>query len=133
MMYRVVVIDDELTLRVTFQHVLEEQGYKVWVAENGSEGIKTCKEVLPDLVITDILMPDLDGFTTIEALRSEFPQLPIIAMSAAADSAGKDHAIRCGAQSFVEKPIDSARMMSLVAETLGPAGNSHSNHDGLSN
>ena len=117
-MSRVLVIDDERCLRVTFKHILEEEGYEVYVAEDGKSGLEACREVHPDLVITDILMPIQDGFATIDLLNHEFPKLPILAMSAAADSAGIDQALRSGATTFVQKPVDIATLVRLVSELL---------------
>lgn len=113
-MYKVLVIDDEPVLRATFKHILEESGYEVWVAENGVVGVDRCREIHPDLVITDIWMPEQDGFATIRILRDEFPDIRIIAMSAGArleDGAIEDLCL-------VRKPIDATAMTALVAKTL---------------
>lgn len=117
-MSRVLVIDDERCLRITFKHILEEEGHEVYVAEDGKRGLEACREVHPDIVITDIFMPVQDGFATIDLLSHEFPKLPILAMSSAADSVGIEQAFRSGATTFAQKPVDSVALVRLVSELL---------------
>lgn len=121
-MSKIVVIDDEVVLRTTFRHILKEAGFDVWVAENGREGVETCRQVEPDLVVVDLLMPEMDGFTSISQLRSRFPALPIVAISGVADVYGKEHSLRCGATTFIPKPIDGAAMIALANELLRENG-----------
>ncbi len=117
----ILVIDDEPVLRLTFKHLLGTHGYRVWIAENGREGLKLFRRHPIDLVVTDITMPVLDGFSTIEALRREAPALPIIAMSAAA--AEKTTARPTTEPSFfcVRKPVDERMLVDLIRAILTPS------------
>ncbi|MCC6142173.1 MAG: response regulator [Candidatus Hydrogenedentes bacterium] len=117
-MQRILVIDDEPVLRITFRHMLEEHGYAVWVAENGRDGVKLCREVLPDLVLTDILMPEQDGFTTIRMLHEEYPQLPIVAMSAVVGPSGRQQTLDMGAVCCITKPVECNSLLRLVDQVL---------------
>ncbi len=96
---RILVIDDEETMRGYLRMVLEKEGYAVSDAANGHEGLAACHADLPDLVITDLVMPNKGGLETIRDLKRDFPQLHIIAISGfgndhemqAARSLGADH------------------------------------------
>jgi CheY-like chemotaxis protein len=116
----ILVIDDEPVLRTTFQYLLEEQGFRVWTAENGQDGIELSSRVHPDLVITDIVMPELDGFETIRRLRAKSPSLPIIAMSAAMNEPDMERPIEDGPYCCVRKPIDGDMLVELVRAILEP-------------
>ncbi len=117
----ILVIDDEPVLRLTFKHLLEDKGYRVWVAENGREGMEVFHRHPIDLVITDIVMPELDGFATIELLRSEAPTLPIIAMSAVADEREMQRSLTDPAFCCVSKPLNHRVLFSLVRAILVPS------------
>jgi DNA-binding response OmpR family regulator len=78
---RILVIDDEATALDLLRRILEEEGYEVFLASNGAEGIKLFRSQPCDLVITDMVMPVKDGLQTILDLRKEVPDLPFIAIS----------------------------------------------------
>ena len=80
---RILIIDDEPVLRMTFRHILEEEGHEVLDAEDGEAGVAMCRESHPDLVITDMIMPKQAGSATVAILTKEFPAMPVIAMSGA--------------------------------------------------
>jgi len=102
----IVLIDDEPLVRSLARRHLESAGFEVHEAENGLEGVRLSREVLPDLVITDILMPIMDGFTTTAHLRKQFPHMPIITMSGSTDALTVAHCYRTGATHFTPKPLD---------------------------
>jgi len=114
MTQHLLIIDDEPVLRLTFRYFLEQNGYEVRVAESGHEGLELCRQQLPAVVITDLCMPGMSGYEIIEALRAEAPRLPIIAMSAVADSCGRQHTLACGATCCVTKPLDMKVLLRLV-------------------
>ncbi len=80
-MASVLVIDDEVQIRKMLRRVLETEGYKVMDAADGSKGISLYREHPTDLVLTDILMPNKEGLETIAALKRDFPEVRIFAMS----------------------------------------------------
>lgn len=81
LMPRILVIDDEEVIRAMLQQFLEDAGYAVDVAPNGKIGMRLCRQNRPDVVITDLVMPEQEGLETIGELRTSFPQIKIIAMS----------------------------------------------------
>lgn len=120
-MARILVIDDEPTVRRYFARVLELAGYDVDVAENGREGMRMFRAHRPDLVITDILMPESDGIETITELKKDFPDTKIIAISGggAVGPAGYLKAAELlGANVVLEKPIKATQLREAVNEIL---------------
>ncbi len=79
--YRVLIVDDEPTIRQTGAAVLGSQGYEVLTAENGLAALQCLDQSLPDVIISDLRMPKMSGFEFLGIVRSRFPQLPVIAIS----------------------------------------------------
>lgn len=81
MPYRLLVVDDETSIREVTSAMLAEQGYEVMTAEDGQQALELLPQFRPDLVITDLRMPRLSGFELLEIMRERFPRLPVIAVS----------------------------------------------------
>ncbi len=116
----ILVIDDEPVLRTTFKHMLEEEGYRVWVAQNGREGLELFRKNRPEIVITDMVMPVLDGFAMIDSLRRECPGLPIIAMSAFLEPEKMEKSLDSGAFCYLTKPVEMPVLFDLIRAILVP-------------
>lgn len=116
----ILVIDDEPVLRTTFKHMLEEEGYRVWVAGDGREGLRLFRQKRPKLIITDMVMPEIDGSAVIETLREECPGIPIIAMSAIAEPAQMERPLESGAYCYLTKPVDMPVLFDLIRAILTP-------------
>jgi len=117
-MSRILIIDDEPVLRITLRYLLEQEGHEVWAAENGRVGVEICRSERPDLVITDIMMPEQEGVATFEILQEEFPQLPVIAMSGAQAPKTIRTAEASGKLSYVMKPVDTSSLFRLIQRVL---------------
>lgn len=118
---RILVIDDEYHVRDSMRKYLETAGFEVVEAENGFEGLEQYHDAPADLVITDIEMPEKDGFETITELTDAYPDAKIIAMSGCIASA--PHYLRAakglGAKSTLIKPVDKFRTLAAVRGLLG--------------
>src|SRR5258708_10855498 len=79
--FRVLFVDDEPAVRMTSAAVLEASGYEVLTAADGLEALNTLDEALPDLIISDLRMPNMSGFEFLAVVRNRFPQIPTIAVS----------------------------------------------------
>ncbi len=79
--YRILIVDDEAPLREVGKMLLEAQGYEVLCAEDGFEGLAALKEALPDLIISDLRMPNMNGFEFLSVVRRRFPIIPVIVIS----------------------------------------------------
>jgi len=111
---KIVVIDDEAAIRNTLKGVLEDEGFKVFLAENGSEGLRMIRENIPDCVLLDIWMPGMDGIEVLERLKEELPQIPVIIMSGHGTIETAVKATKIGAFDFIEKPISLEKLLLLI-------------------
>ena len=117
---RVLVIEDDPATVLLISYILKEQGYKVLTALNGIEGFRKAVEQEPDLVILDIMMPEVDGFKICRALRREdrTSHLPILMFSAKARQIDKDAGLSAGADDYLTKPADPSEIVSRVDRVL---------------
>lgn len=113
-MMHVLVIDGEPVLRAAWKYLLEERGYVVHLAGNGTEGLELCRDSTPDLVIMDVEgIPGVDeGLSTIETVRMEIPDVQILVLSPW--SLDREKALECGATVCVSKPVDYATVLKLA-------------------
>ena len=79
--YRIVVVEDDLAIREIARHLLESKGYEVLGAEDGFEGLAALKRLLPDVIISDLRMPNMNGFEFLSVVRRRFPSIPVIVIS----------------------------------------------------
>jgi CheY-like chemotaxis protein len=116
--HNVLVIDDDAIARATVRAILEDAGYRVTCAENGRQGLKAFRESRPDVVVTDIVMPDKEGLETIVELRALWPNGPIIAISGGGRTGGADNYLELarglGANAILRKPFEPADLLSCL-------------------
>lgn len=120
-MARILIIDDEDELRSMLRRMLEQAGHEVTEAVNGAEGIELYERDRPDLIITDIIMPEKEGVETIIALRRADPNLPIIAISGGGRLEATDFltmARKLGARRTLAKPFRRDQLLEAVDECL---------------
>jgi len=116
---RIWVVDDDRAVRFVLAEALRDAGYAVQAFESAQAALRAVEdEEAPDLVITDVRMPGLDGLAFLEALKSRRPELPVIVMSAYTDIASTAGAFRGGAHEFLSKPFDLDEAVALVARAL---------------
>jgi DNA-binding response OmpR family regulator len=123
-MKKVLVIDDDAMVRASIVHILEDGGYEVLAAADGIRGMAAFHSEHPDLVITDIVMPDQEGIQTINEIRSANPSAKIIAISGSGRFGQADFlkmARRLGAADTIAKPFDSDELLSRVKACLAQA------------
>lgn len=117
----ILVVEDSSDIRQLMELTIKFGGYKVEVAHNGEEALKKIKKEQPALVITDLLMPKVDGFSLIYKLRSnpETRDLPVMVISATyVAPEDKDLAMSLGATSFMQKPVDIQELLLTVGEII---------------
>jgi DNA-binding NtrC family response regulator len=115
----ILIIDDDRQMRRLLTRILTGAGYTVCEAENGRVGVERFHEQHSALVITDIVMPDMEGIETIVTLRRDNAELPIIAISGGSDPVYLRAASRLGATASLEKPFHADRLLALVDGLLG--------------
>ena len=114
-----VIEDDPIALRFT-RYTLEQEGYQVVTAPNGSEGLRKAWKEEPDLIILDVMLPGIDGFEICHRLRAE-PQtarLPILMLTAKAQEVDKATGLKMGADDYLIKPVDPSDITSTVENLL---------------
>ena len=131
-MNKILVIDDEEDIRIVMQQVLELEGYDVSVAADGQEGIGMLENERTDLVITDVIMPGMDGVATLEKIREKWPDMPVIVISGGGNVAPMDYqpaaiatnaylasASNAGASLSMTKPFERVDLLNAVKSLLG--------------
>lgn len=111
----VLVVDDHAKVLRFIEIDLKLRGFKVLTTTSGDEALKLVKSVNPDIILLDIVMPGMDGFTVLKELRT-FTQIPVIAFSASPGN--QDEILRMGANDFMHKPFDPDDMAKKIKGLL---------------
>ena len=120
-MARVLVVEDSPTQALEIQLLLEEAGFTVAPAGNGREGLAALRRELPDAVLTDLDMPDMNGLQLVEAVRREFPALPVVLMTALGSEEIAVEALQKGASSYVPKRNLAANIVDTLDNVIAVA------------
>ena len=115
---RILVVDDESAAREGLKKLLEQDGYRVETAESGRHALEVADELSPDVVITDLKMPEMDGLQLLEALTDKDPDIPVIMVTAFGDVASAVAAMRAGAANFLTKPVDFDALIVTLERAL---------------
>lgn len=118
----VLVVDDEPEMCDLLRKVLEKEGYRVSVAADGREAARALPDPRPDLVITDLLMPDVGGLDLLTEIRRTHPDLPVIIVTAFGDWHTYSRALELGAAAFISKPLKMAELVAAVHAALAQRG-----------
>jgi CheY-like chemotaxis protein len=115
---RVLIVDDDPATRLLYSINLELEGLRVLEAADGRRGLARARREHPDLVLTDVMMPELDGFQLAEALRRDelTSNIPFVFLSAETMSGNEARARELGALAYLTKPFDACALASLVAD-----------------
>ena len=125
---RILVVDDEERMVRFIRLNLEHDGFQVSEAFNGKEAIQKIRDVTPDLILLDVMMPDLDGFEVLETVR-EVSQVPVIMLTAKGEEDDRVRGLELGADDYVTKPFSPRELVSRVKAVLrrteGASGSMH--------
>jgi DNA-binding response OmpR family regulator len=115
-MFKIVVVEDTLAIREELIDILTMEGYQVFEADNGETGFDLVLKELPNLIISDILMPKLDGFEMYKKLQnnSKTRVIPLIFLSAKAEKADIKNGMNIGAENYLTKPIDIHELLNAI-------------------
>ncbi len=121
-MARILIVDDDTSVRATMRKFLMAEGHEVVEAPDGTVALRAYREHPADLVITDIFMPETDGIETTIRLHQEFPDAKVVAISGGGYEFDKEHmlqvAARLGAVRVLAKPIAQSDLLDVVRELL---------------
>jgi DNA-binding NtrC family response regulator len=116
----VLIIDDNLEMAANLQEILEDEGVRVAVAQDGYQALSKLDENGFDLVITDIRMPGMSGIEVLKTVHQRWPRLPVIVMTAYSAEATLDEAYTAGALDVLAKPVDIDHVIGLVERVTEP-------------
>lgn len=117
-MSAILIIDDERGIRTSLAAILDDEGYKVFTAEDAIAGIELLGHEIIDLIFLDVLLPKMGGLTALERLRGEFPQIEIIMISGHASVDMAVRAVKLGAFDFLEKPLSLDKVLTVCRNAL---------------
>jgi DNA-binding NtrC family response regulator len=116
---KILVVDDESEVLEAVKNILESEGYKVITADDGKTGLREIRASLPDLLITDIVMKDMEGIEFLKAVHKEYKELPIIVMSGHAVGSRFFKAAQLfGARASLLKPFSKSELIGAVAQSF---------------
>lgn len=116
----ILIIDDDALNREVMEALLSVEGFTVYTAHNGESGLQLADDTHPDLILLDIKMPDMDGFTVCERLRAhpELRTTPVIFLSGYDSVEDREHAIAVGADDFLSRPFESDDLLVRIEQLL---------------
>lgn len=117
---KILVVDDRQDNRSVFIDLLSPLGFELWEAENGEQGLEMAQSLSPDLIVTDLIMPGLDGFEMTRQLRQmpQFQNTPIIASSASVFHLDRQKSKLAGCDRFLPKPIQLSELLDILQDSL---------------
>ncbi len=120
-MAHILIVDDSPTEASFIKKILEGQGYKTSKAENGEQGIQKAKEIRPNLVIMDVVMPGLNGFQATRKITKnpETSSIPVIIVSSKNLESDRAWGLKQGAKEFLVKPVSKEKLLEAVKKQLG--------------
>ncbi len=118
---KILVVDDERDLVETITFRLEAAGYEVSSAFDGQEGLEKAREIKPDLILLDVMMPKMDGYQVCRMLKfdDDYKNIPIIMLTARGQEQDKKTGGDVGADDYITKPFDSKDLLARIQKMLG--------------
>jgi two-component system response regulator MtrA len=117
-MTKVLVVEDNANLAFGLTRSLESEGYEVEAAEDGARGFELARSTNPDLVVLDLMLPGMDGYTILKKLRAEGKDVPVLILTARGEEADKVFGFRLGADDYVTKPFSLSELLARVQAIL---------------
>jgi DNA-binding response OmpR family regulator len=120
---RVLIVEDNDDLAFGLQRTLVSNGYRVEVARDGGDAMRRARVFQPHIIILDLMMPGMDGFSVLSGLRAEQIDVPVLILSARSEEADKVRGFRAGADDFVTKPFGVLELLARVSALLRRTAN----------
>ncbi|MGQ9653967.1 MAG: response regulator [Thermodesulfobacteriota bacterium] len=117
---RILIVDDDELVLIALKELLKPQGYEVQTITSGAEALKMLDKDGFDLLILDIMMPEMDGFELCRRIRQREPykDTPVVFLTAKSRDEDRAQGLEAGANLFLSKPISPSRLLSLIADTM---------------
>ena len=119
----VLIVDDELNILVPLQFLMEKEGYLAKLAQSGKEAIEKIKTLQPDLILLDIMLPDLDGYEIYHLIRQnkKWDHIRIIFLTAKNRESDIARGLAMGADAYITKPFSNSQLMKTIESLIGAA------------
>jgi DNA-binding response OmpR family regulator len=118
-MKRILLIDDEIRLRDNTAEILELNGYMIVKARDGMEGFVKAMDVLPDLILCDVMMPNCDGYDFLVRIKKSYlSHIPVILLTARTEIEDENRGIALGANGYITKPFEISEVISSIEAIL---------------
>jgi DNA-binding response OmpR family regulator len=127
---RILIIDDEAVIRKAIRLACEKEGYEVLEAENGAEGLRQLEAGKPDLILLDLMLPDVSGFDVCREIRKAGARLPVIILSAKTEEIDIVVGLEIGADDYITKPFRARELLARIAAHLRRARQEERGTDG---
>lgn len=118
---RILIVDDDEMVLMALQELLKPEGYTIEAASRGREALSKLEEGDYDLLMLDVIMPEMDGFELCKRIREKenYREVPIVFLTAKSRDEDRVRGLDAGASLFLSKPISPDKLLSIVAETVG--------------
>ena len=117
---KILIVDDELSILVPLQFLMEKEGYETKLAQSGKEAIEKIDQIRPDLILLDIMLPDLDGYEIYQMIRqrTEWESIRIIFLTAKNREADMAKGMALDADAYITKPFSNKQVVEKVGELI---------------
>lgn len=115
----VLIVDDHLIIQQTLKHLLADEGYHLAFASNGTQALELAAQLVPDVILLDVIMPDIDGFEVCRRLRASplLAEVPVLLLTALQDRESRLRGLEAGADDFISKPFDGLELLTKLRTT----------------
>ncbi len=110
----ILIIDDSIPEQHSIRRILTLNGYDVLTASNGKEGLKHLENTLPDVILSDVFMPEMEGLETVMAIQEQAPHIPVILMTGSLNDLYIEIGLKLGAYRTLAKPFDSRELIDII-------------------
>ncbi|KFF01993.1 response regulator transcription factor [Chryseobacterium luteum] len=120
-MRKIIIADDEHKILMSLEYSFKKNGYDVYIARDGTEVLDFLKTMVPDVILLDIMMPNLDGYSTLEAIKEDerMKDTKVIFLSAKNNPKDIEKGMEMGADAYVTKPYSIKKLMQQIEEMFG--------------
>jgi CheY-like chemotaxis protein len=117
---KVLVVDDEPNILMSLEFLMKKKGYEVFIARNGGEALEIIRKQLPQVVVLDIMMPEVDGYEVCELVKSDssLQHIKVIFLTAKSKESDIEKGYRLGADLYLTKPFSTRKLMQHIGEFL---------------
>ncbi len=119
---KILIADDNENIREALTYLLEDEGYKLWMAKDGAEALREARNVHPDIIFLDIMMPEMNGYDVCRIIKND-PELSktyVIMLTAKGQVGEQEHGKEVGADEYIVKPFSPMEILAKIKKLLAP-------------